>query len=470
MKRPALIVGLFSTVVLAACENDAPTAPELAPDPEFARTSSPTTIGINVLLDRALDDVVLTELGRHGRVAGRIDGIRAVFLVAPRSELATIRDLPFVAAANPDARREASPPLPPVEASDFADGLGTWDLDAVDVAQFGVGRTVAPDGTGVYVGILDSGLLDTWPFYLPDDRIAAEHARSFTGGGVLGFGNVATQPNKWERDTRSHGTHVTSTVLGYRVGTTEINGVAPRATVIPVKVLNNNGGGWSSTVAQGIVYLAELKASALGGAPLVLNMSLGGTALDAVEQAAIDYAISLGVIIVAAAGNFGDAGMGFPAAYAPVISVGASGWVGEWLSGGLWWLTGDVPDPTDPDDFYVTPFSSRAQAGQDLDVLAPGSWVLGPWQTNMGQPNFFFVGGTSQASPHVAGIVALMAQVEPTLSAADAEAILESTAVPLEPGVRSILTPFGPADVSWGADATGSGLVSAPAALAQLGG
>ena len=48
------------------------------------------------------------------------------------------------------------------------------------------------------------------------------------------------------------------------------------------------------------------------------------------EKAAIDYAIAKGVIIVASAGNEGDAGMGYPGAYAPVISVAASGWIGEW--------------------------------------------------------------------------------------------------------------------------------------------
>jgi subtilisin family serine protease len=66
---------------------------------------------------------------------------------------------------------------------------------------------------------------------------------------------------------------------------------------------------------------------------VIINMSLGGSVLDAVEKAAIDYAISQGVIIVASAGNRGAAGMGYPGAYGPVISVAASGWIGEWLSG-----------------------------------------------------------------------------------------------------------------------------------------
>jgi subtilisin family serine protease len=104
-------------------------------------------------------------------------------------------------------------------------------------------------------------------------------------------------------------------------------------------------------------------------------------------------------------------------------------------------------------------------------VLAPGSWVVGPWQPNQGQVSYYYVGGTSQATPHVAGVVALMAQLDPGLTASEAEALLESTAVPLGPGSRMVLEPTGEvAQFSWGADAAGSGIVSAPAALAAVSG
>jgi subtilisin family serine protease len=260
-------------------------------------------------------------------------------------------------------------------------------------------------------------------------------------------------------------------VLGYSLRGTPINGVAPKATVIPVKVLNQNGSGWSSAIAQGIVYVADLKAGALAGSPMVINMSLGGPSLDAVEKAAIDYAITKGVIIVASAGNEGEAGMGYPGAYQPVISAAASGWVGEWKScngaaAGSWWLACNVAEPTRADDFYITDFSSRAKAGQDLDVAAPGSWVVGPFQVNQGQLSYFFLGGTSMASPHVAGIVALMAQQNPSLTAAQAETKLQDTAIPLAPGTRTFTDIDGSTiTMSWGADATGSGLATADAAL-----
>jgi subtilisin family serine protease len=203
---------------------------------------------------------------------------------------------------------------------------------------------------------------------------------------------------------------------------------------------------------------------------MVINMSLGGPTQDAVEKAAIDYAISKGVIVVASAGNEGTAGMGYPGAYQPVISAAASGWVNEWNCGSgytrSWWVNCDVADPTNASDFYITDFSSRAKAGQDLDVAAPGSWVVGPFQENQGALAYFFLGGTSMASPHVAGIVALMAQKDPSLTAANAEATLESTAIPLPAGSRTITDLDGSTITqSWGSDATGAGLVVADRAL-----
>jgi subtilisin family serine protease len=428
-------------------------------------------IGINVALNTRVTNAILADLGTHGTVRDVVTEIDAVTLQARQSELEVIRRLSYVAAANPDAERQGSP-VDTVSADNFANGLNTWDLDAVNVTNFGKGRTIAQDGSGVYVAVLDTGLVDLWRQYFPEERIATQFAKCFSGGGGE-VGNVSEPTNCWEHDQHSHGTHVTSTVIGYSLRGVPINGVAPKATIIPVKVLNNAGFGWSSVIARGIVYVADLKVSgALGVAPVVINMSLGGPSLDAVEKAAIDYAERVGVIVVAAAGNEGDAGMGYPGAYPPVISAAASGWVGEWQPGSdgntrNWWFADDVRDPTRAADFYITDFSSREKAGQDLDVAAPGSWVVGPFQLQSGQTSYFFLGGTSMASPHVAGIAALMVQKNPSLNAAEVEAILESTAIALAPGCRTVAQPSGPPQqFCWGADATGAGLATASAALA----
>jgi subtilisin family serine protease len=237
-------------------------------------------------------------------------------------------------------------------------------------------------------------------------------------------------------------------------------------------------------------------------------MSLGGSELAPIEQAALDRAIANGVIVVAAAGNAGEDGMDFPGAYPPVISAGAAGWTGEWLYPGdgpryrMWWLkyndppmypgSGDVADPTAVNDVYVTDFSSRAYAGQQLDVLAPGSWVRGPfpashgynhlpwWSKGIGDlvgnngGNFYYVGGTSMATPHVASVAALIMQKNPTLTQVQVEAILKGSALPIPAiGSRNIWDNTAPATMAWDTDcggtpcdAVGAGLLQADAALA----
>jgi subtilisin family serine protease len=444
-------------------------------------------IGVNIVLNTEVTDDILVNLGNVGKVLDVLPEIKAVRIKAKVSDLATIQALPYVEAVNMDAQRTGGP-IDTVEVEDFSHGLSTWNLDAINVTDNSSGaRTVEQDGTGVYIAVLDTGLLPTWRQYFPEERIAIEYAKCFGGGGGE-MGNVSEEPNKWEHDTISHGTHVTSTIIGYSLDGTSINGVAPMATIIPVKVLNNNGHGWSSVVARGIEYIGDLKAGPLADSPVVINMSLGGPAFDAIEKAAIDYAIAQGVIIVASAGNSGEEGMGYPGAYSPVISVAAAGWSFEWQPSGNsgWWWNLDVyedynwtyDDDEGDDDgsdfpfynqFYITDFSSRELAGQDLDVAAPGSWVIGPWQEQMGKTSYYFLGGTSMASPHVAGVVALMAQKKPDLTASDAESYLEASALWLPPGSRNVFTPSGNVETySWGPDATGAGLVQADAALSAI--
>lgn len=433
------------------------------------------SIGINVLFKGPITQKDLSDLGRYGRVLDTVPAIKLVTLKSTASQLTAIRSRPYVAAANPDQVRNGSP-VDTVPVDSFATtGRGTWDLDAVDVINAGptnsTTRTVSQDGTGVYVAVLDTGLVDAWRQLFPQQRIATQYAKAFRGGGGEN-GNVSEPTNMWEHDQNSHGTHVTSTILGYNFPTIDANGVAPKATIIPVKVLGQNGSGWSSVVARGITYIGDLKAGDLAGSPVVINMSLGGPTLDAAEKAAMDYAIAQGVIIVASAGNSGEFGMGFPGAYPPVISVAAAGWTGQWLEGadGIpnnFWHADDVADPTNPADFYIADFSSREKPGQELDITAPGAWVVGPFLVNSGQVSFFFLSGTSMSSPHVAGVVALMCQKKPSLSPSEAQSILKDTAIEMPPGSRLVTLPGGATETqSWDADATGAGLVDTQAALA----
>jgi len=424
-----------------------------------------------------------------------------------------------------------------------AGGYGTWDSDLINV------EAVAQTGAGVYVAVLDTGLVPHWRDYFPEARIATELGAGFHQTVTFKSKNqdpcgLETEVGQLRSSTwvgsreSTHGTHVASTILGYFYRSNfdaisgfplppiMVRGIAPGVTVIPVKVLADYqvpampkcaGGqpsftavfGTSSMVAAGIRYVTSLKNA--GYSPMVINMSLGGPAFEMFEeQAAIDEAIAAGVIIVASAGNDGEYGMGYPGAYPPVISAGSAGWVGEWLNPGadvyyrMWWLkyvaapmhsqSAVIGDPTNVDDVYVSDFSSRALSGQQLDVLAPGSWVRGPMPFGAGYShlpwfsrgigdlkgrndltNFYLVGGTSMASPHVASVAALMLEKNPGLAQAQVEAILKATALTIPAsGSRPIFDPFVAdfAAIAWDADcdgepcdAVGAGLVQADGAV-----
>jgi subtilisin family serine protease len=171
----------------------------------------------------------------------------------------------------------------------------------------------------------------------------------------------------------------------------------------------------------------------------------------------------------------------------PVISAGASGFVGQFPLNDpthIQWILNDVAE-ADPSQQGIVPFSSWELPGQDLDVVAPGYAVPAPFTGHL-MVDYSFAGGTSFSSPHIAGIAALMLQKNPGLTAAQIEEILENTAFPLPPDCRSnIMLPvlghghwwswrwtdfanifFVNVSVCWNASAAGHGLVQADAALA----
>jgi subtilisin family serine protease len=425
-----------------------------------------------------------------------------------------------------------------------ADGYSTFDADMIDV------ENVSQTGAGVYVAVLDTGLAPNWKDYFPQSRIAANLGKGFVqsvsfkaqndkcGLGVT-VGGLRETTFIGSRGSE-HGTHVTSTILGffYRsnfdaasgfpIPPVMARGIAPNVTVIPVKVLSDYQVpqlpkcddpdisqasqtvvfGTDEMIAAGINYVTDLAIA--GYRPMVINMSLGGSELATVEKAAIDRAISNGVIVVAAAGNEGDTGMSFPGAYAPVISVAAAGWNNSWVDPAItqiyrmFWLKngndfvpplfangGEVAEPTPVGNgilngaVYIADFSSRQLAGQQLDVAAPGVWVRGPfagfpgynhlpwWSRGIGDllgnnaGNFFYVSGTSMATPHVAATAALMLEKNPAISQSQVETILKSTAIPIPPGSGGdpqITVNFTDLQV-WGSNATGAGLIQSDAAV-----
>src|SRR5688500_12272996 len=165
----------------------------------LATSAHARTIGINVLLKSAPTSQNLADLGALGTVLDVIPDLNAVTMRVDSTALPAIKAKPYVVAANPDAERMGSP-IDTVNATNFTTGLSTWNLDAINVTNFGsTARTVTETGAGVYVAVLDSGLLDSWRQYFPQQRIATQYAVAFGGGGGE-HGNVSSQPEKWQHD------------------------------------------------------------------------------------------------------------------------------------------------------------------------------------------------------------------------------------------------------------------------------
>jgi subtilisin family serine protease len=435
----------------------------------------------------------------------------AVAIIGP-DNVDRVRALPFVTAVDPDAPKQLHLALPPAPLS----GAPYWH-DLVDAEN-----NSTYDGSGVWVAVLDSGFYPNWRDYLDESRVLTELGAAF----VAVLGNAV--PNQWDAGSDPHGMAVAATIIGHKyadaldeggwgegfatgaAGLYAVPGIAPGAKVIPVKVCDPTNC-WTSAMNAGYDYVTGLKL-ANPTQPIVINISIGGPTLERTEKAALDAAIAAGVVIVASAGNEGDEGMGFPAAYEPVISVGAGGWTGQWTGypDKTWWL--DDVQEGDMSKVFVANFSSRALQGQYLDVVSAGRFLLLPYPCAQlykdGQvtratqsrvcaakasPNhpeaapfeYLFMSGTSFSSPMVAGIVALMLQKNPSLSNADAafgtlgnpgswgpgalERLLEGAATAIAPGSVTLRQRTGElSDETWGANATGHGWIFVDPALAAV--
>jgi|GEM_PF-804050 len=259
-----------------------------------------------------------------------------------------------------------------------------WDLWRMRVPQ----AWQLADGQGVVVAVVDEGV----------DRTHPEMA----GQLVLPETGCKTDPVDDDydpSDTGGHGTHVAGTVAAAANGQGMV-GVAPRAKILPVRVLGPLGG-TTFTVSVGIVCAVEQGAR-------VLNLSLGSPAYSRALEDAVRSAVDAGAVVVMAAGNEFQQGnpRTYPAAFAETVR-GAVG-VGA----------------TAPDD-RVASFSS---SGPWVTVTAPGTSIYSTLPTSQG--SYGFLQGTSMASPHVAGVAALVLSRKPALSPAQVRNILETTAFP----------------------------------------
>jgi serine protease len=236
------------------------------------------------------------------------------------------------------------------------------------------------------------------------------------GGGFPPF----PQPNSW------HGTHVAGTIgVGNTNNGIGVAGVNWNVKVEPIRVLGKCGG-TTADIADAIRWAAGMPVPGVpnnANKALVINMSLGGEGAcsnDPVEQSAINDALAQGVTVVVAAGNSAeDASLSTPAGCNGVITVAASDFRGN----------------------LVTRYSNF---GPTVEIMAPGGDIQRD-DNGDGNPDgvlsmvspadgsYAYYNGTSMASPHVAGVAALLLSCEPTLTPAQVLARLQSTALSRTP-------------------------------------
>jgi subtilisin family serine protease len=199
-------------------------------------------------------------------------------------------------------------------------------------------------------------------------------------------------------DDDGHGTHVAGIVAARINNSLGVAGIAGGSRLMTVKVVDVDTGGWYSDLAQGIVYAVDNGAR-------IINLSLGAPWPSETLQAAVDYAHARGVVLVAASGSNGGAVL-YPGACEHVLAVAA----------------------TDQSDDWV-PLSNY---GPEVDVAAPGAYIYSTgWAGASGgcATGYCYKSGTSMATPHIAGLTALIWSARPDLASVQVMGVVTATAV-----------------------------------------
>lgn len=244
-----------------------------------------------------------------------------------------------------------------------------WGLPAIDA--FNAWDT--EDGSSsVDIAIIDTGIKRNHP----DLQTKISQRANFTWVG--------------DDDGDGHGTHVAGIAGAATDNGAGVAGVCPQCRLMSVKVLDNQGFGFYSWVANGIYWAADNGAE-------IINLSLGGSSPSITLQNAIEYAAGRGVVIIGAAGNSGNTTPIYPANYPQVISVTAvdqSDAKPDWANLGAW-----------------------------IDLAAPGQDILSTYKNT-----YAYISGTSMATPHVAGVAGLIKSLHPGWSSNQIRDKLQSSA------------------------------------------
>jgi hypothetical protein len=280
-------------------------------------------------------------------------------------------------------------------------GGTNWALDVINTPEVWNQNIT---GNGIVVAVVDSGVDYTHPDL---DGNIWRNAGEIAGNGIdddrngfiddiRGWDFVASDNNPMDLDFDGHGTHIAGAIAAER-NNFGITGVAPNAKIMPVRVLATFGSGEPISAAAGIRYAADNGAN-------VINLSLGNDFFPSTQlNDAIEYANNKGSVVVMAAGNLGDIQPAYPARNADRwgIAVGSID------------VSGRMDD------------SSNRSGSTPLDYLvAPGVEIV----STTPDEDYEVRSGTSMATPHVAGVAALVLNANPTLTPAQVEYILTTTA------------------------------------------
>lgn len=291
-----------------------------------------------------------------------------------------------------------------------------WHYPQINLPQ---AWDVQQGSTNVIVAVLDTGIVSAHPEFtgrlIPGFDMISDPTAAGDGGGrdanPEDEGDFATP-----QGSSFHGTHVAGTIGANGNDGSGIAGVDWNCKLMIVRVLGR-GGGSVDDIANGILFAAGL-ANGTGQVPAqpadIINMSLGGPGLSAVLEQACDAAANAGVLLVAAAGNDDSDQPNSPAAFASVMSVGATDLVRARAPYSNFNTTIDIWAP-----------GGDMTADRNGDQFPDG--VLSCMADDQGALFFKFENGTSMASPHVAGVAALVKAADPALTAAQIRAVLINT-------------------------------------------
>ena len=290
--------------------------------------------------------------------------------------------------------------------------------------------------TEIIVAVLDSGfnlvhpdLTDTYwnnTDEIPNNGVdddGNQYIDDHGGWDFINDNNDVSYYTDVDFSLKAHGTHVTGTIAA-QMNSYGVVGMAPNITIMPLRILTKNDRNPDIVVAEAIRYAADNGADIISMSINIIDEEITNDTSYSLVEEAIDYAYSTkGALLVAAAGNGGISSIGRPANHENVIAVGAIDASRE-----------------------KTYFSNY---GNGLELVAPGYQINSTGIVDGSHPIPFYVAsGTSMATPHVAGALALLLSYNSTLSNTEARTILQQTAEDLDSPGWDQLYGFGLINVS----------------------